>query len=328
MKKRYHTVNGMLIGETSNGVRRGYLPDALGSVVATVDDNGAIENTYRYKPYGGLLAKTGTAADPRFMWVGARGYRSTSTRSSELYVRKRHYASTNGAWTSVDPLWPVLEAYSYVSAKVATLVDPTGLAACGPPCCEQAMKDALTTGCEDLDGERGIWKKCDPKSVYGQLLTTCDAGGGNCNELIARLWQVVKGCNRYCGMKDVPPAPGGGGKPCAIEPKPAACTVCCSDRGTVRNCGTLCCEVKGKTFLDLDPYIAGCLALHEKTHGDQCSTNWNSGSGGANFSAYLECKAWYKEAKCLRDILRKRGCSLPAGLNKAWLDCQAGGGGK
>ncbi len=28
------------------------------------------ENTYQYKPYGGVLAKTGTAADPSFLWNG------------------------------------------------------------------------------------------------------------------------------------------------------------------------------------------------------------------------------------------------------------------
>lgn len=202
----YHTINGRIVGQTRNGVRTHYVPDALGSVVATVDSNGAPENTYRYKPYGSLLAKTGTAADPGFMWVGARGYRSISTRSSELYVRKRHYASTNGTWTSVDPLWPVLEAYSYVSGKVATFVDPTGLAACGPPCCEQAMKDALTTNCKDLAGADGIWKKCDPKSAYGALLKICESGAGNCAGLIRRFGQVVEGCNSYCDKKDIPPA--------------------------------------------------------------------------------------------------------------------------
>lgn len=86
MKKRYHTVNGMLVGETSNGVRRGYLPDALGSVVATVDNNGSIENTYRYKPYGSLLAKTGAAAEPRFLWCGTSGSRHGKLKRADSFV--------------------------------------------------------------------------------------------------------------------------------------------------------------------------------------------------------------------------------------------------
>lgn len=125
MKKRYHTVNGMLIGETSNGVRRGYLSDALGSVVATVDDTGSIENTYRYKPYGDLLAKTGTASDPRFLWIGALGYRY-KTSLGNVYVRARHYVTYNGNWSSVDKFWPAQPAYNYARSNPVTHIDPSG----------------------------------------------------------------------------------------------------------------------------------------------------------------------------------------------------------
>lgn len=130
MKKRYHTVNGMLIGETSNGVRRGYLPDALGSAVATVDDNGSIENTYRYKPYGSLLAKTGTAADPRFLWAGTSGYRTNSGVCTDIYVRTRHYCTFHGSWTSPDPLWPAEPVLVYCDSNPTSVTDPMGLAPC------------------------------------------------------------------------------------------------------------------------------------------------------------------------------------------------------
>jgi len=127
MKKRYHTVNGMLIGETTNGVRRGYLPDALGSVVATVDSNGAIENTYRYKPYGSLLAKTGTGEDPRFMWVGTLTYRSTRNAHSEYYVRHRHFQSASGSWSTADPRWLWVAPYVYCGNRLTTVTDRSGL---------------------------------------------------------------------------------------------------------------------------------------------------------------------------------------------------------
>ena len=42
----YHTLNGELLGETGPGGRRFYGKDALGSVVATYDQNGTLENTY------------------------------------------------------------------------------------------------------------------------------------------------------------------------------------------------------------------------------------------------------------------------------------------
>jgi len=76
MKVTYHTVNGEIKGQTKDGVRTHFLTDALGSVTTTLSDAGQVENTYRYKPYGGLLAKTGVAADPRFMWRGSDGVRT------------------------------------------------------------------------------------------------------------------------------------------------------------------------------------------------------------------------------------------------------------
>ena len=59
----YDNVNGRLRGQVTAGVRTGYLTDALGSVTATVQA-AAVVNTYRYKPYGTQLAKTGAGADP------------------------------------------------------------------------------------------------------------------------------------------------------------------------------------------------------------------------------------------------------------------------
>ena len=67
----YVTVNGMIIGESTGGVNRAYGLDALGSVVAMYTGT-SVENTYRYKLYDGLLAKTGTASDPSFLWNGGR----------------------------------------------------------------------------------------------------------------------------------------------------------------------------------------------------------------------------------------------------------------
>ena len=43
----YQTVNGRLRSQTTGKQRRDYLTDALGSVTATVNASGAVENTYR-----------------------------------------------------------------------------------------------------------------------------------------------------------------------------------------------------------------------------------------------------------------------------------------
>ncbi|MBW7927084.1 MAG: hypothetical protein H3C58_03130 [Fimbriimonadaceae bacterium] len=127
----YHTLNGELLGETGPGGRRFYGKDALGSVVATYDQDGTLENTYRYKPYGGLLSKTGSAPDPSFMWTGSTGSRTTGASYAEQYNRARHYGSRQAGWTSVDPLWPDELAYAYSRLNPMTNADPSGRA-CAP----------------------------------------------------------------------------------------------------------------------------------------------------------------------------------------------------
>lgn len=106
---------------------RTYGTDALGSVIATYDNTGKTENTYRYKPCGGLLAKTGTTADPLFTWAGSLGYRQTGRGYSDLYVRARHYSAGLGVWTTVDPLWPGSAPYGYSQGSPVGFSDPSGL---------------------------------------------------------------------------------------------------------------------------------------------------------------------------------------------------------
>ncbi len=122
----YYSFDGMLIGESTGGVMRNYGTDALGSVVETVL-NGVEENTYQYKPYGGVLAKTGTAADPSFLWNGGSGDRATKLTNSEYYVRARVASSTSAQWTTVDPMWPLECPFTYAATMhPVTLADPSG----------------------------------------------------------------------------------------------------------------------------------------------------------------------------------------------------------
>ncbi len=127
LSKRYFTVQGEIIGEkASGGSRVDYLTDALGSVTATVDQNAQVINNYRYKPYGAQLAKTGAGADPRFRWVGGRGYRLSGMRFSDVYVRARHYASLEGRWATMDPSRHGQRDYLYSSASPCTHTDSSG----------------------------------------------------------------------------------------------------------------------------------------------------------------------------------------------------------
>jgi RHS repeat-associated protein len=150
LTKRYDTIDGRIRSESTGGTRTGYLPDALGSVTATTQA-GAVVNTYRYKPYGTQLAKTGGAGDPKFLWIGQWGYRSSEPG---CYVRMRHYSMNTGNWNSQDPVWLLLEmqAYGYRSATVKA--DPSGLS-------------PEYVGCDDYKSEIG--KCCDKVKPGGEL---------------------------------------------------------------------------------------------------------------------------------------------------------------
>ena len=107
------------------------LTDALGSVTATMDQNANVVNSYRYKPYGALLAKTGVGADPRFQWVGTQGYRQTQKKYSDLYVRARHDDTVTGRWTSCDIVHIQRAQTSrvvYVFGSPVSLIDAAGRA--------------------------------------------------------------------------------------------------------------------------------------------------------------------------------------------------------
>jgi RHS repeat-associated protein len=136
--KSYYSVGGRIIGErTQGGSRVDYLTGPVGSVTATVNDSGAVVNRYRYKPYGALLSKSGAGADPKFLWAGSFGYRQTSVRFSEAYVRGRHFSTTSAGWTSVDQYWPVEPPYGYARANPTNHTDPSGrIPKLGPGCNE------------------------------------------------------------------------------------------------------------------------------------------------------------------------------------------------
>src|ERR1051326_3092592 len=152
----YYTVGNEIIGEkTTGGSRVDYLTDMLGSVTATVNQSAQVVNTYRNKPYGTQLAKTGVGADPAFLWVGSKGYRQTSNKFSEGYVRARHFNAVTGCWNTQDPLSRLTYEYIYVHANPVIRTDPSGLIPVsvftgnGCPPKPSSLQNWLTTDCCD-----------------------------------------------------------------------------------------------------------------------------------------------------------------------------------
>jgi RHS repeat-associated protein len=126
MKTQYYTVDGVILGERTNGQTVAYLPDALGSVAGTAGTSGNLQRQFRYKPFGETLYDNGTGVKPKKRWVGTLGYRSTGMLRSEYYVRARHYGTQEGQWTTIDRHWPGEPSHIYVRCSPVRFTDPSG----------------------------------------------------------------------------------------------------------------------------------------------------------------------------------------------------------
>ncbi|MCW5941947.1 MAG: hypothetical protein KIS66_06930 [Fimbriimonadaceae bacterium] len=189
----YHTVNGRTIGETTDGVRTDYLTDALGSVTATVDQSQNVLNTYRYKPYGGLLAKTGSSPDPKFLWTGDTGSRTTGLAYFEQYNRARHYGSMQAGWTSVDPLWPTTSTYSYSLASPTSFIDASGLIGVPALGCANIMYKWVITCSHRKTNDRTV--------VIHRKYSYCD-GDAQCDRCFPKA-DMVFTCDTHISMETV-----------------------------------------------------------------------------------------------------------------------------
>lgn len=100
MTVSYHTINGQIIGETVGATRTHFLTGGQGSVTATVSDGGLVQNTYRFKSFGGLLAKTGLLVDPQFLWMGDTGIRVSPNSPGDYFFHANLYLSQLGSFSS------------------------------------------------------------------------------------------------------------------------------------------------------------------------------------------------------------------------------------
>lgn len=118
---RYTNINGRIVAEKRNGVRRLYVPDAIGSTTAMVE-NGTVTSEFKYWPYGEV--RSGTDPTP-FQFCGTLGYRQDNR--TRLYVRARPYQPCVGRWATADPLPANSSGHQYLAGLPTRLTDPSGL---------------------------------------------------------------------------------------------------------------------------------------------------------------------------------------------------------
>lgn len=93
--------SGPLARLTANAVdARWYVYDGLGSVLAEVDVNGAIQGTRKYDVYGATRSYTGTPVG-RQAFVGQLGH-ATDDETGLTYMRARYYDNVTGRFISED----------------------------------------------------------------------------------------------------------------------------------------------------------------------------------------------------------------------------------
>lgn len=273
----YYTVNGEIIGEQTSGQSRlDYLSDALGSVVATVDQTLTMQSTARYKPYGADLAVN--AFTQRYGYAGSWGYRRSGGPHTDLYVRQRYPGTAEGRWSSADPLWPSEASYSYCGSSPTTRVDPYGLSIevqeCVCPKCVNhhlmpappaiPLRPLVNEMCDDLAKCKASTKGCWPKLIsciqkncgydYPKTIATCMNNA--CQATSGRAVVVHCGGTSDCGFAD-------GSGPCNIYTATKTSVVFCGcdppDNCVVPQCGwqqqtiahelSHCCGLRGDTGL-------------------------------------------------------------------------------
>lgn len=103
-----------------------YVADALGSVRAILDGQGAVSASFDYLSFGTEFVRDGNGNGvARFGFTG----REPETASRLIYYRRRHYDPENGRFIQRDPAGYVggLNMYAYVSNNPLGATDPFGL---------------------------------------------------------------------------------------------------------------------------------------------------------------------------------------------------------
>ncbi|WP_410674091.1 RHS repeat-associated core domain-containing protein [Amycolatopsis sp. cmx-4-68] len=118
-----HDVKGTLTGLTdAAGKHHNAITDHQGSVLALVDDTGAVTAGYTYTPYGFNTSITGSAGSAnRLRWLG-----TFQLGSSEYLTGYRHYNPVYARFTQPDPSGQEDNAYAYSSGDPVNSSDPNG----------------------------------------------------------------------------------------------------------------------------------------------------------------------------------------------------------
>lgn len=121
--------NGTLLYAIEGGSATHYHFDRTGSTLALTNAAGQVTDTYAYDPFGLLLARVGSSAQP-FLYAGRHGVRAEP--AANLYqMRARYYDPSTARFLSKDPVVSLapqaINPYQYAYSDPIGWVDPSGL---------------------------------------------------------------------------------------------------------------------------------------------------------------------------------------------------------
>lgn len=107
----------------TDGTVRYYQTDALGSVMALIDENGIVKTQYSYDPFGNA-AVSGEASDNPFQFTGRE-----NDGTGLYYYRARYYSPELHRFISEDPIGLLggINKFSYVGNNPVSFIDSWGL---------------------------------------------------------------------------------------------------------------------------------------------------------------------------------------------------------
>lgn len=111
--------------DENTGELRWYLYDGLGSVVAEVDEDGAVTATRKYDVYGSVRGSTGSS-DSQHKFVGGLGHATEPDTGGLIYMRARWMDPALGRFISEDPAGDGENWYAYCDSNPVNAVDTTG----------------------------------------------------------------------------------------------------------------------------------------------------------------------------------------------------------
>jgi RHS repeat-associated protein len=129
---------GQVLAARTGAQWQSYLVDGTGSVVATVNDAGAVTSRETYDTYG---RPANPPADSTYTFTGHQ----YDSKSGLYYARARYYDPAVGRFISEDPI-PSLNAYQYSSCNPTNLVDSSGMQVA----VERSLLDRIREGISEV----------------------------------------------------------------------------------------------------------------------------------------------------------------------------------